>query len=86
MSGMDDEFTHGLSGYVNRKCRCKVCRAANVAYCQRQRAKRASKPLPAGRRHGVYTTYSNYGCRCERCKQAAADQRRRVREQRKAAE
>lgn len=37
-----------------------------------RRTIRYSAPIPAGRQHGIYTTYTNYGCRCELCKKASA--------------
>lgn len=34
--------------------------------------------------HGTYSTYVNWGCRCEACKEANAEKSRRERARRKA--
>lgn len=61
---------HGTRGGYQRKCRCAECVAANRAY---NRGRRANPPaLPDGA-HGSNSTYVQYGCRCDRCKQAHAD-------------
>lgn len=69
------------SCYTNNKCREDVCKAAWAKYNKEQRAKRALQPLPEGREHGVYTTYTNYGCRCTPCKRANTDQRKKRQEE-----
>ncbi len=47
----------------------------------RQRAKRINGGLPEGdHRHGKYTTYVNWGCRCEPCKLANTEAGRAFRE------
>jgi hypothetical protein len=63
--------THGLRAtYVNGKCRCEECAAANDAY-QTARSRRGQ--VPPGGLHG-YSGYINYGCRCEVCTVAHREQ------------
>lgn len=64
---------HGTyNGYVNLRCRCAACCAANTAECQRHRQNRAGTLTADDPRHGKYTTYYNYKCRCDRCVAAKA--------------
>ena len=66
--------------YTNNKSQRPECKAAWATYNKKQRALRASRPLPEGREHGVYTTYTNYGCRCTPCKKANTAQRKKGQE------
>lgn len=77
---------HGIPSSYNRGCRCAECRYANAnrqritGNGQRWRDKQLAKRIVVDgvlmapdRPHGVYGTYSTYGCRCEPCKQANRD-------------
>ena len=46
------------------------------------RAKQEALPLDDPR-HGLYSSYQNYRCRCAKCKRANADYMRRYRRDRK---
>lgn len=75
---------HNYSTYINHRCRCDVCRAANTAYYAKRRAERAAgivgNGLPAPKEHNE-STYTNWGCRCDVCREAwrIASARRRAR-------
>lgn len=67
---------HGTqNGYVNLRCRCDRCRAANTDYCRELKAARASRIVPE-RLHGTVNAYSNYRCRCSQCRAAYNESRR----------
>ncbi len=68
---------HNRAAYVNHKCRCEVCRAANSAW-QREAIARRNKAIPE-HVHG-YGGYHNYGCRCETCTAANSDRTRQRRD------
>ncbi len=73
------------SSYINRKCRCDGCRAAQAAYMRRFR-QRASADLVAGEvevQHGTSSTYTNYRCGCGPCREAWRIYQRRLREAKK---
>lgn len=55
---MATDFKHGLEGYRKRRCRCKVCLAANTAYMRRYRARRRglSEPPPSADENEVSVT------------------------------
>ena len=56
------------SAYV-RGCDCDDCREANAIYHRNRR----HRYWPArSLRHGLKSTYSNYGCHCELCTAANA--------------
>lgn len=68
---------HGTTNtYVNWSCRCPECTEANSTANLRMRRARADRrveidgrmvaPLPESR-HGQYSTYVNWCCRCEKC-------------------
>jgi hypothetical protein len=68
---------HGkYSTYNKWKCRCDLCRAANVASTLRLRARRAGQTPPEDA-HGKYSTYTNWSCRCELCRAANLAQQRK---------
>jgi hypothetical protein len=51
-----------------RPARTPEERAANTARCREQRRRRAERGLPPDDpRHGKPSTYTNWGCRCDRC-------------------
>lgn len=70
-------FTHGHSGYINYRCRCDICRAAQTEYVRNRRRAAALKRVLVeasggqyvveGVKHGA-STYSNHSCRCEVCR------------------
>lgn len=62
-------ITHGRLSSYNSGCRCDDCREA-VADYQATRISRAVVPPPGDPRHGRYSTYINYRCRCSLCTQA----------------
>lgn len=74
--------THGYSGYRNYGCRCEICTAANRDYqwlhseYQQRWRRKVWKTTPPS--HGV-RGYQTYGCRCDICRAAAAENRRRLR-------
>lgn len=71
--------THGTaSTYRSTKyrCRCIECTKANTLYQMRLRGREP-------KRHGVYTSYVNYGCRCEPCKVAGAERNKAYYEEQK---
>jgi hypothetical protein len=55
---MATDFKHGLEGYRKRRCRCKVCLAANTAYMRRYRARRRGlrEPPPSADENEVSVT------------------------------
>lgn len=71
-------FTDSRHGTVERywkKCRCGSCKGAYNTYQRVQRKSRSARrggttpdPLLP---HGRVSTYSNWGCRCDRCTEAA---------------
>jgi len=61
-------FKHGVNGYTNFRCRCEVCRFAwNLEYKRKERNRKARGLPDSDPRHGKYTTYRNWCCRCRRC-------------------
>ena len=76
-------MNHGTRhAYVNLRCRCDQCKAAQADYMRDLRkALRQREPEI----HGT-TGYSNYGCRCETCRKANAKSQRQYRKNRKARE
>lgn len=89
---------HNYSTYINHRCRCEICRAANTAYVLARRAKARARRLlveagggryvAAGITHGA-GSYRNHACRCEVCRtahnEAAARYARRARQIRREA-
>lgn len=68
---------HNASTYTNHGCRCDECRKAWAAQVKRRQAERfalrtvvdgllVAAHLPA-EKHGVESTYGNWGCRCRDC-------------------
>lgn len=69
--------THGSpTYYINKKCRCELCRSAWNKYCNDKKLKRVGQPLPAHKEHGRESSY-HWGCRCELCTAAHAKFKRR---------
>lgn len=72
---------HGATAYRDRGCRCDTCREAHAEKqrggTERRRASRVLvdgrlvAPLPA-EKHGRWSTYVNYSCRCDPCVQAGS--------------
>lgn len=70
---------HGARGYVNG-CRCERCTASNTKRnAIRRKERHALRVLVDGRlvaksvpdeKHGSASTYSNWGCRCQKCSEA----------------
>lgn len=68
---------HGTQeAYARRKCSCQTCVAGNTArHRVLRKARFERRVLVEGRlvapvppeRHGLMTTYNNWGCRCEAC-------------------
>jgi hypothetical protein len=76
---------HGrLSTYVNRRCRCDECRAANAAYKRRHKAAQALSPIPADI-HGSINAYVNRDCHCQPCRNAWSAYMRAYRTRKRAA-
>lgn len=75
------KMKHNSSTYSNHGCRCYECRAAWSAYNLLQRQRRKARITPDDPRHGTYTFYLNWSCRCDRCKKANADRSRKLREE-----
>ncbi len=68
------KVTHGASAWRSKRCRCDVCRLASAALAaagQKSRVERL-KADPSLAPHGSYTTFTNWGCRCEPCTAAKA--------------
>ncbi len=76
--------THGLASTYSAGCRCAECRRAHTRYQASLRAKRLSSGRVLGE-HGKSSTYSNWGCRCERCRLAWRAEMRRQYEARQTA-
>ena len=58
----------GNKATYNRGCRCKLCKKAHYSYCRKFYEKRRKTQLsPSDPRHGKYSTYVNWYCRCEKC-------------------
>lgn len=53
-------------------CRCPLCRTANAKKHREFRAARKAKILsdPTVAKHGLRSTYVNWGCRCQKCTDA----------------
>lgn len=68
-----DDPRHGtVNGYVNRKCRCAACRAANTESTRILRARRVERTRANGgiapvAQHGTLSTRSNWLCGCVDC-------------------
>lgn len=68
--------SHGTVSRYNTGCRCGLCTRANSSRATTNRKLRLARrieidgrltaPLPP-ERHGVWSTYTNHGCRCEAC-------------------
>lgn len=63
---------HGTAyGYVYYQCRCDECvaaiRAARIAQKKDRHARVGTLP---SEKHGNYSTYLNWGCRCQPCRKA----------------
>lgn len=65
------EVEHGTFLSYQRGCKCDLCRAKNTEIARDQKAKRKQKGMPE-ELHGTDTGYRNWGCHCERCKEAGA--------------
>lgn len=68
----DLELRHGLWSTYCVGCRCNPCRraASERAYCKREeRYDRLRRGLVRVE-HGVFRTYSEFGCRCSECSSA----------------
>lgn len=69
---------HGTARSYRDGCRCTDCRVANTEDVAVRRKARTVKGLKHDDpRHGLATTYVNWGCRCERCSAAHADEMKR---------
>lgn len=74
------DVAHGSKcTYVNWACRCAPCTVAWREWTQQRREARRALRVPdeygypvttAAVRHGSYSTYTNWGCRCEDCQWA----------------
>lgn len=73
-------FTAESTGYWGGARVCKICKREQAR--ERRRTRRLDADDP---RHGVYSTYSNYTCRCEPCGRAYAAWRTALRERKAAA-
>lgn len=91
------EIEHGKrQTYVHGGCRCDPCAEANREYLRKYRAANKEKIRATQLRytaklkesngidipHGTRSGYSDYGCRCDRCKEANTNYARRYRERR----
>jgi hypothetical protein len=57
--------------YLRDGCRCDDCTEAWRLHCEKQRQERHAKGLKRGDpRHGKASTYTNWGCHCQRCTNA----------------
>lgn len=64
----------GTQAAYMRGCRCTDCTRANRESHRATVAKMKEKGLPPDdERHGLATSYNQWGCRCDRCKSAWAD-------------
>ena len=68
--------THGTRHRYNQGCRCPECTEVIREYMRGLKKKEAPH-------HGTASGYMNYGCRCDRCKQAGSIANRINRERRK---
>lgn len=63
-------FTHGLFyGYNVKKCRCDLCMDA----MRRKRARLLTKGADGINRAHGYSSYINFGCRCEVCRKGNSE-------------
>lgn len=60
-----------ITRYVSG-CRCIACKQVAAERTKRLRHERLTRPIPATVKHGTYSTYMNWGCRCEPCKAAGS--------------
>lgn len=60
---------HNLTGYVQRKCKCAVCREAHTKYRAKKRKELRARTIREGwhGRHGTDYAYNTAGCRCSTC-------------------
>lgn len=82
--------THGLASTYRSpayKCRCAECREAHRQRFLEENARRAERLAhdPTLAEHGKYSTFTNWGCRCDKCTAAQSVENRRQYERRKAA-
>lgn len=70
--------THGTASTYRNGCRCEPCRIANTKRTRQERQARRERLRvdPSLAPHGRYTTYENWGCRCDAC---SADHEERMR-------
>lgn len=83
---LDETYNHGIINTYNRGCRCDECRTVKVASMLTARRQRKARlklypDLPIV--HGRYTTYSNWGCKCDPCCEAQRVYHRMKRARRK---
>ena len=68
---------HGTKSTYVMGCRCAECRAANTERNNVNRWLRSARvhELPP-EKHGLYSTYTNWMCRCEACATTGAEMQR----------
>lgn len=64
------DVDHGTTTGYNRGCRCNECTRASSTFQNDRQRRRKGALAPNDPRHGIYTTYTNWRCRCEPCKSA----------------
>ncbi len=71
---------HGRSSTYSAGCRCQLCLVAHraVGAKSRKAAEARLRANPSLARHGRYSTYSYWGCRCQLCGDAMRRQRGRM--------
>ena len=64
------KLTHGASAWRTRRCTCEKCFKASRDLAKKNHEERVKrlKEDPTLAPHGRYSTYINWGCRCERCR------------------
>lgn len=68
----EKKLTHGASAWRTRRCTCDMCSDASRLLARKNYKERVDrlKQDPTLAPHGRYSTYINWGCRCELCRDA----------------
>lgn len=72
---------HGTAEGLRAGCRCGACNDRRARDVDRTRQARKSGLPPDDPRHGTYTGYNTYNCRCGACVSAASAHRDRDKDQ-----
>jgi hypothetical protein len=75
---------HTASAYRSGTCFCDLCRLDSNRRHRRENKSRTErlKADPGLAEHGTFSTYINWGCRCDQCRDACRENTRRYRARR----